>query len=38
VWGRRAVFRIADKPLLVSEVFLPAFPAGSATPPLWKSR
>lgn len=38
VWGRRAVFRIARKPLLVSEVFLPAFPACTATAPLWKSR
>jgi chorismate--pyruvate lyase len=24
VWGRRAVFRLSDKPLLVTEVFLPA--------------
>jgi chorismate--pyruvate lyase len=24
VWGRRSVFRLSDKPLLVSEVFLPA--------------
>jgi chorismate--pyruvate lyase len=38
VWGRRAVFRIARRPLLVTEVFLPAFPAGTATAPLWKSR
>lgn len=38
IWGRRSVFRIADKPLLVSEVFLPGFPAGGASRPLWKSR
>jgi chorismate--pyruvate lyase len=38
VWGRRAVFRIANRPLLVTEVFLPAFPADTATAPLWKSR
>ena len=38
VWGRRAVFRIARRPLLVTEVFLPAFPAAMATAPLWKSR
>lgn len=24
IWGRRSVFRLDDKPLLVSEVFLPA--------------
>ena len=24
VWGRRSVFRVADKPILVSEYFLPA--------------
>lgn len=30
IWGRRSVFRIARKPLLVSEIFLPAFPAGGA--------
>jgi chorismate lyase len=23
IWGRRSVFRVADKPLLVSEIFLP---------------
>ncbi len=27
VWGRRSVFYIDSKPLLVSEVFLPSFPA-----------
>jgi chorismate lyase len=30
IWGRRTVFRLADRPLLVSEIFLPEFPAGSA--------
>ena len=38
VWGRRAVFRIARKPLLVSEVFLPDFPVDRASAPFWKSR
>jgi chorismate--pyruvate lyase len=38
IWGRRSVFRIADKPLLVSEVFLPQFPAPYAARPLWKVR
>ena len=38
IWGRRSVFRIAGKPLLVSEIFLPGFPAGGASRPLWKSR
>jgi chorismate lyase len=33
IWGRRTVFRLADKPLLVSEIFLPAFPADSAGRP-----
>jgi len=27
VWGRRSVFRLDNKPLLVSEVFLPKFKA-----------
>ncbi len=27
IWGRRSVFRIGGKPLLVSEVFLPGLPA-----------
>lgn len=27
VWGRRSVFRFAQKPLLVSEFFLPSIPA-----------
>jgi len=26
VWGRRSIFVLEDKPLLVSEVFLPGFP------------
>jgi chorismate--pyruvate lyase len=25
IWGRRSVFRVAQKPLLVSEIFLPGF-------------
>ena len=29
IWGRRSVFRLSGKPLLVSEVFLPDFPAAS---------
>ena len=34
IWGRRSVFRLAHKPLLVSEIFLPDFPAGRvASPP-----
>ncbi|MFV1973611.1 MAG: chorismate lyase, partial [Thiohalobacterales bacterium] len=37
VWGRRSVFRITGKPLLVSEIFLPGFPAQSAVRPLWKA-
>jgi chorismate--pyruvate lyase len=27
LWGRRTLFYIADKPLLVNEIFLPAIPA-----------
>lgn len=38
IWGRRSVFRIAARPLLVSEIFLPDFPAAGASRPLWKSR
>ncbi len=38
VWGRRSVFTITRKPLLVSEVFLPGFPAGTAARRMWKSR
>jgi chorismate--pyruvate lyase len=26
IWGRRSVFRLHDKPLLVSEIFLPGIP------------
>jgi chorismate--pyruvate lyase len=33
IWGRRAVFRLAKRPLLVSEIFLPAFPAGTGPRP-----
>lgn len=38
IWGRRSVFTIARKPLLVSEVFLPAFPAAHAARRAWRSR
>jgi len=38
IWGRRSVFTITRKPLLVSEVFLPDFPAASAARRVWKSR
>jgi chorismate--pyruvate lyase len=37
IWGRRSVFRIAGKPLLVSEIFLPDFPAQTAARPMWKA-
>lgn len=37
IWGRRSVFRLSGRPLLVSEVFLPGFPAGSPSAPCWKS-
>lgn len=30
VWGRRSIFYVESKPLLVSEVFLPGFPGGMA--------
>lgn len=30
LWSRRSVFRYGGDPLLVSEVFLPAFPAGDS--------
>lgn len=26
IWGRRSVFRVSDRPLLVSEIFLPGIP------------
>jgi chorismate lyase len=29
IWGRRSVFRVAGKPLLVTEVFLPALESAS---------
>lgn len=34
LWGRRSIFYVAGKPLLVSEVFLPDFPGLSDQPPL----
>ena len=37
IWGRRSVFRIANHPLLVSELFLPSFPAVSRYCPPGKS-
>jgi chorismate--pyruvate lyase len=37
IWGRRSVFRLSGRPLLVSEVFLPGFPAGSPAAPCWRS-
>lgn len=33
IWGRRSVFRVAKKPLLVSEIFLPGFPPGGGVRP-----
>jgi chorismate--pyruvate lyase len=38
VWGRRSVFRVAGHPLLVSEVFLPAFAEKSRNLPAWRCR
>ena len=38
LWGRRSVFRIAGKPLLVSEIFLPGFPQQAPARALWKNR
>jgi chorismate--pyruvate lyase len=38
IWGRRSVFRLAHKPLLVSEIFLPDFPAGRFASPSWVCR
>ena len=32
IWGRRSVFWLSSKPLLVSEIFLPDFPAASPIP------
>lgn len=37
IWGRRSVFRLFNRPLLVSEVFLPDFPADSPPAPRWVS-
>jgi chorismate--pyruvate lyase len=34
LWGRRSVFYIADKPLLVSEIFLPTFSPVNSAPGL----
>jgi chorismate lyase len=38
IWGRRSIFRLARKPLLVSEIFLPGFPPGEAAHPPRKRR
>ncbi|MDX2458403.1 MAG: chorismate lyase [Gammaproteobacteria bacterium] len=38
IWGRRSVFRISGKPLLVSEIFLSDFPADRPVVPCWRSR
>ena len=32
LWGRRSVFYVADKPLLVSEIFLPTFSPAHSDP------
>lgn len=34
VWGRRSIFRLSNKPLLVSEIFLPALFSTTLTPSL----
>ena len=36
IWGRRSVFRITGRPLLVSEIFLPGFPSARVQRPAWK--
>jgi len=36
IWGRRSVFWLSGKPLLVSEIFLPDFPAASPMLPGWR--
>jgi chorismate--pyruvate lyase len=36
IWGRRSVFRISGRPLLVSEIFLPGFPSASVQRPAWE--
>jgi chorismate--pyruvate lyase len=33
IWGRRSIFRLGHKSLLVSEIFLPGFPATEAARP-----
>jgi chorismate lyase len=38
LWGRRSVFSISGKPLLVSEIFLPDFPADSTVVPHGRGR
>lgn len=38
LWGRRSIFYVAGKPLLVSEVFLPDFPGFSHQPHLANPR
>jgi chorismate--pyruvate lyase len=38
IWGRRSVFRITGKPLLVSEIFLPGFPTQCAAGTQWRAR
>jgi len=38
LWGRRSVFTLFGKPLLVSEVFLPDFPADRAVVSCWRSQ
>jgi chorismate--pyruvate lyase len=38
IWGRRRVYRLSDRPLLVSEVFLPDFPGGAPPAPCWRCR
>jgi chorismate--pyruvate lyase len=38
IWGRRSVFRMAGRPLLVSEIFLPDFPSNRAGIPICRTR
>jgi chorismate--pyruvate lyase len=38
IWGRRSVFTLSGRPLLVSEIFLPAVPAVRRHWPFWKRR
>ncbi|WOJ92417.1 chorismate lyase [Congregibacter variabilis] len=37
-WARRSCFEVADKPMLVSEVFLKDFPSWQSATPLHRSR